>query len=155
LHNFHPDRCNIPSYIIFAWLIFILFYFTFLPLLFGTLFCLQLTWAHTSLPRPRVGTVRIFQCLHPSWYLFREVRRTGEFGREYVMERGQRPDNRYYGPGGEEEEQRVRARQASHWHHYQQEEEEETHYEGPTIFDKVFRKSSHKSVERSRHVSLQ
>jgi hypothetical protein len=37
----------------------------------------------------------------------REVRVEGEFGREYVMERGNRSSGRYYGPeGGEEADHR-------------------------------------------------
>lgn len=96
--------------------------------------------------------------------IFREVRRTGDFGREYVMDRGHRPDNRYYGPQGprqqeeEDEEYRRRRRLNRHHHHGARwgeqegpEEEEEGHYEGPTIFDKVFRRSTkRKSVENSR-----
>jgi hypothetical protein len=38
----------------------------------------------------------------------------------------------------------------STFRHHWEEEEEEGHYEGPTIFDKVFRKSAHKSIETSR-----
>ena len=82
------------------------------------------------------------------------MRRPGQFGREYVMERGHRSQSRYYGPGGAEEEEEERRRHAPHRPAYkwgqEEEEEEEGHYEGPTIFDKVFRKSAQKSKDTSR-----
>jgi len=58
------------------------------------------------------------------------VRKVGQVGREYDLSRGNRPDSRYYGPqetrrGGRREREKVPA--------------EDTPYEGPTIFDKVFR----------------
>lgn len=57
-----------------------------------------------------------------------DVRKVGQVGREYDLSRGNRPDSRYFGP--------QEARRGSRRN---KEAAEDTPYEGPTIFDKVFR----------------
>lgn len=59
----------------------------------------------------------------------REVGRGEGFGRDYLLDRGARPD-RYYGPGDDRKNPRSRLEI--------QEFEDDTPYEGPTIFDKVY-----------------
>jgi hypothetical protein len=61
------------------------------------------------------------------------------------MERGRRPDARYYGPEPPAPATRHR------WGEEEEEEQEEGQYEGPTIFDKVFRRSARMSKESSRY----
>merc|ERR1712142_1409948 len=56
------------------------------------------------------------------------VRKVGQFGREYALSGGARPGSRYYGP---EEGWKGRKRAAG--------QADDAPYEGPTIFDKVFR----------------
>lgn len=66
-----------------------------------------------------------------------EGKRSGaEFGRDYIISRGTRKNERYYGP--EDERRDARPRLVDH-------EESDRPYEGPTIFDKVFRQTSRKS----------
>lgn len=55
------------------------------------------------------------------------VRKVGHVGRDYDLSRGNRPDSRYYGP----QATKIRRRDAA--------AADDTPYEGPTIFDKVFR----------------
>lgn len=54
----------------------------------------------------------------------------GQFGRDYELSRGNRPD-RYYGPETTEPRSRKKSGRVA---------ETEDHYEGPTIFDRVYRK---------------
>jgi len=81
-----------------------------------------------------------------------EVKRSGgEFGRDYILSRGTRKNERYYGP----DEDR---REARHGGRHLEPEESDQPYEGPTIFDKVFRRNSRKSstdeaYSQSRSVS--
>ena len=56
------------------------------------------------------------------------MRKVGPVGREYALSRGARPDSRYYGPQDGWKGRRRDVGQA-----------DDAPYEGPTIFDKVFR----------------
>ncbi|XP_023334619.1 uncharacterized protein LOC111706085 [Eurytemora carolleeae] len=72
---------------------------------------------------------------------------SGSFGRDYILHRGKRPD-RYFGPESGIKEKRFRAVHDG----------DDQPYQGPTIFDKVFRQHSRKSstdepVSVSRSVS--
>lgn len=81
-------------------------------------------------------------------HYFEEVNRgrPGEFGKDYIMSRGTRPD-RYYGPGPREDHRDTSRSSRTNLEVYA---ESDAPYEGPTIFDKVFRQHTRKSSTEER-----